>query len=260
MEYVGLLGKTLLSAVGALGLHRLKESLLENLSQRDYLYDLLITQIDQIQQQIKLITSEPYQSALIYLKLGLAGNEPSHFETSLREAIRSFNLASTIKDKCQSMTLAIICLIVEAETRLKESLYESKQMLKDCQLLNICEPENTVIKLVDWIVKFNQHCATYKVQDFPLPSLIPGRCCAVKNKNAYEQCPRKVKTGGQGNRCYIHEGSKTPDADPKLMRTHIHTLAVSDACYLQLYDSCARAWVPHLITYYQTHSPVTLLD
>lgn len=112
METVVALGKVLLSFVAGIGLEKVRKFLLDNVSERNTFYSALSTNISQIQNKLDLLTSEPYKTSLIFLKLGLLSGDESNIDVSFKESIRAFNLAVSIKEKYQSMMISIICTVL----------------------------------------------------------------------------------------------------------------------------------------------------
>lgn len=115
METVIALGKVFLSFVGGIGIEKVRQTLLNNISKRNTFYSALSTNINQIQNKLDLLISEPYKTSLIFLKMGLLSEDESNLETAIRESIRAFNLANNIKEKFQSIMITVISTILRYE-------------------------------------------------------------------------------------------------------------------------------------------------
>lgn len=163
MECLLLVSKTLISLIGHVGLDKLKQWLLTNVSQRDTLYDLLLSQVDHILNQVQLLINEKYHTALIFLKLGLVSGQMSHFDQSLANAISAYNVATTIKGKYQSMMIAVISLVFRYEDHQKQTQVLCQQFMGDPLVQNLftCiakkryEPKRDELVLYGWCFVLN---------------------------------------------------------------------------------------------------------
>lgn len=115
METVVALGKIFLSFIAGIGIEKVRQSLLDNMSERNTFYSALSTNINLIQHKLDLLMSEPYKTSLIFLKMGLSSNDEANLETAIHESIRAFNLANNVKEKYQSMMISIISTILRYE-------------------------------------------------------------------------------------------------------------------------------------------------
>lgn len=112
MELLIPLIKSFLSFISEIGIFRIRKFLTNNFFERDKFYSWLQADIDKLQSKLDRTLSEPYKTSLIFFKLGLASNNEKYFRLAVMEATRAFNLAATVREKCESMIIILVNVMI----------------------------------------------------------------------------------------------------------------------------------------------------
>jgi hypothetical protein len=90
------------------GVECLKTLLVEKLSERTQLYQLVITELARIEKSLDNLIAEPFKTASLYLEFGLNTKNFNDFLICEQNAIKAYNLAQTLKTKIDALCIIAI--------------------------------------------------------------------------------------------------------------------------------------------------------